>query len=281
MKRSFRVVRSCAWEAVRDFRWHEYAPFGWILAAELVFLALAMNLGTGLGMATAGGIARLVGAEKQIHFPVFFLYLPLLGSMVEAFLYAAPGSVLIPLALIRIMAPMDHALASGAGVMPRLKQALGPTLTVSLLNLALLSGWQWFLNAGPGSLARSALPGFQGIAVTWGISLLGAFTIAALFIYVPVVAIRPGVRYIQAIRLGVREGRRLLLYTLFLVLLFSLPALPVLMMLQLKTALLVEKLRPEVVGYGLGLYMILISVGTYLTYAAAARLHWAGEEEGA
>jgi hypothetical protein len=280
LRRDIRVVRSCALEALRDFRWHEYAPFGWILAIQLVVLVLAMNLGSGLGMATAGGLARVLGEERQLHYPGFYLYLPVFSSVVESFCYTLPGSVLIPLSLVRILAPMDPDLRTGSGVVRRLRQAFPPTLVASLLSLGLLSGWQWIVvGLGPAALLRGWVPGFAGVVMVWGISLLGAYAVAALFLYVPVVAIRPRATFVDALRDGVSEGTHLLGFTLLLVVLFSLPTLPALFIVQLQSGFLVEKLRPEVVGYGLAIYMILTSLASYLTYAAVARLHWADQAE--
>jgi len=275
MRRDFRIVRACAKEAMRDFGWHEYAPFGWILGAQLLFLLLSMNLGSGWGMATAGSVARLLGAEGQLQYPQFFIYLPSLASIVEAFLYAIPGSVLIPLALIRILAPMDHALAEGYGVVLRLKQAFLPTLVASVVSAALQIGWQWVVSMGLAPILRSALTGFQGAAAIWLVSVLGAFVIAALFLYVPIAAIRPGAKFREAMIGGVNEGVRLIGFTLLFILAFSWPALPFLMLVQLNAAFICEKLRPEMIAVALALYAVLISGASYLIYASAARLHWA------
>lgn len=279
MRRDFRVVRACATEAVRDFGWHEYAPFGWILGAQLVFLVLAMNLGSAWGMATAGSVARLLRAEGQLHYPQFYAYLPMLASHVEAFLYVIAGSLLIPFALIRILAPMDHALAEGYGVGPRLKQAFLPTLVALVAGGALQYGWQWVVSQGAVPILRIALPGFKGVAAIWVVSVLGAFVIAAVLLYVPIAAIRPGAKFGEAISGGVKEGLRLLLFTLLFIFVFSLPALPFLMLVQLHATFLSAKLRPETIGVALGLHAVLNSAASYLIYASAARLHWAEQAE--
>jgi hypothetical protein len=279
MRRDIRVVRSCALEALRDFRWHEYAPFAAILAIQLLVLTLAMNLGSGVGMATAGGLVRLLGQEHQLHYPGFFVYLPVLGLVVESFCYTLPGSVLIPLSLIRILSPMDPDLRTGTDTVRRLRQAFPPTLVAALLNLGILSAWQWVISVGPPLLLRTEQLDPDAVLVTWAISLLGAYAAAALFLYVPVAAIRSGATFVEAIRQGVSEGLRLFGYTLLLVIAFSLPSLPALFLVQLQPMLLLEKLRPEMIGYGLALYMILASLGTYLTYASVARLHWADQME--
>ena len=278
MKRTFRVARACGVEAARDFQWGEYAPFGWILAVQLLFLSLVLNLGNIVGMATAGAAVRLFGGEAPIHYPTFFLYLPNATSWLELFLYTVPGAVLIPLSIARIQAPMDPEL-EGAGLKARLKNAWLPTLVAGILMALLLWGWQWLFNQAIVPLVRASLPGFQSNAIIWAGSMLGAYSLSALFLYVPIIALQPGAKLVGAIRDGLREGARLYKYTILYVLIFALPAIPFLMAMQLGMAFIAERMSPEVVVVLVGLYSILISLATYLTYASAARLHWASQME--
>lgn len=277
MKRDVRIARTCAVEAVKDFHFREYAPFGWMLAAHLLFLILALNLEATPAQATVGALARTIYGKESVHYPGFFLYLPSLAAIFEAFLYSVPGAVLIPLALIRTMAPMEPASTRSKPVGPRLKSAFLPTLVVSLANVGLLAGWQWLFTKGPGPFLTHAFPGFTGAALAWGLGVLGAYAIAALFIYVPIVAVRPGTRFGEALRSGIGEGVRLFRYTLAFIILFALPVLPVLLLVQSRPAFIVERMRPEIIPFALMLYAVLISAATYLTYAAAARLHWAAD----
>ena len=279
MQRNFRIARACAREAVRDFNWHEYAPFGWILGAQLALLFLAVYLWTPIGMALAGGLTQAIHGERSIHYPVFFIFLPITYSWLEVFLYAIPGSLLIPLALIRIMSPMDPALSERRGVVARLKQAFLPTFLASAVNVAILFAWQWLVEKGPQPILRSAYPGFVGVVAVWTLSLLGGYLFAALLVYVPIAAIRPGATLGEAVKVGVSEGWSLLLYTFFFQLIFTLPALPFLLATQLRAQFIVDRLYPEVIAVILALYAALISVANYLTYAAAARLHWAAQAE--
>jgi hypothetical protein len=279
MQRNFRIARACAREAVRDFHWREYAPFGWILGAQLLFLLLALNLDSPMGMAIAGGMSRLAHGEAPLHYPVFFLDLPFVSAILELFLYALPGSILIPLALIRIMEPMDPALEQGEAVKQRLRRAFLPTVTAAGLNLGLLYLWQWLVNVGPAPLFRASLPGFPGILVVWAVSVIGAYALSAILIYVPIAAVRPGANFRSSMKEGLGEGRELFGYTVFLLLAFALPALPFLMVTQLKAAFIAERLRPEIVAIALAFYSTLISAASYFSYAAAARLHWAAKAE--
>ena len=53
-----------------------------------------------------------------------------------------------------------------------------------------------------------------------------------------------------------------------------------LLVVQSRPGFIVSKMRPELIPIALMLYAVLISAATYLTYAAAARLHWAGDTRG-
>lgn len=280
MNRNFRVARACGVEAARDFMWHEYAPFGWILGAQLLFLLLVFNLGTPIGMGTAGAAVRLFAGDMPIHFPTFFLFLPGAMSWFELFLYTVPGAVLIPLAIARIRAPMDPEL-QGAGMKARIQRAWPQTLVAGLLTIGFVLLWQWLFARAFVPLLRASFSGLQGNLLIWGLSLLGSYSISVLFLYVPVVAVDPGRPMWSALREGVAEGLRLFKWTILYVILFALPAMPFLMAMQLTAGFIAQRMRPEMIAVVTGLYVILISLGTYLTYAAAARLHWASQMEDA
>ena len=280
MQRNFRVARACAVEAARDFRWGEYAPFGWILGVQLLFLLLALNLTSTIGMGTAGAAVRLFLGDAPNHYPTFFMVLPTFSSWLEVFLYTFAGAVLIPLAIARIRAPMDPSL-QGGGIRARVQRAWPPTLIAGLLTFALLLAWQWLFNQSLVPLLRASFPGFQGNVMIWSITLIGAYALSAIFLYVPIVAIRSEGSILAALKDGIAEGVRLFKWTLLFVLVFSLPALPFLMVMQLMTGFISERMRPEMIVIVIAMYSILISAGTYLAYAAAARLHWASQMEDA
>ena len=67
MAREIRTIRAAAQEALGNFRFHEFAPFDWILAVELVVLALAMNLGTSWGMCTVGWLTERIAGDQPLH----------------------------------------------------------------------------------------------------------------------------------------------------------------------------------------------------------------------
>ena len=279
MRRDFRVARACATEAIRDFRLHEYAPFGWILAVQALFILLVLFLGSPLGMATAGALGRLVVGSDGIHYPGFFLRLPSVAQRLEAFLYAVPGSVLIPLSLIRILSPSEPELRSRDVAVARLRQAVLPTLIASLANGLLLEIWQWLLTLGPVPIMKAVLPGFAGVAVVWGVAIVVAFSVSALFIYVPIVSLRAGASFRERLVKGFQEGVRLFRHTIYFIFFFSWPALAFLFVAQLRTAFVIAKMRPEIVAVLLLAYAVLISVASYLIYAASVRLHSAEQSE--
>src|SRR5262249_46944721 len=128
-------------------------------------------------------------------------------------------------------------------------------------------------------LLRASLPGFGGIVLVWTVSVVGAYALSAILFYIPIVAVRPGTTIPLALRDGLVEGRELFRYTVFLLVAFALPALPFLMITQLKAQFVAERLRPELIAVALALYCALISMASYFTYGAAARLHWAAQAE--
>jgi hypothetical protein len=148
-----------------------------------------------------------------------------------------------------------------------------------LITIGLLIAWQWLFSIAFVPLVRASFPANQANAAIWAISLFGAYALYALFIYVPVVALRPDIAFVKALREGVGEGVKLFRWTILFVIAFSLPALPFLMAMQLATTFMVTRMRPEMIVVVTAIYTTLISLGTYLTYAAAARLHWASAVE--
>ncbi len=272
MNRDFRMAWTCANEALRAFRWGEFAPFGWILAAQILFLYLATRMETPLGMGTVGGLTRMLGGDASLHYPRFFSYLPTVASYVEAFLYTVPGSILIPLALIRVERSVWHTTHEGS-VLRRIGAASLPTFAAWLVQAALLFGWQSIVSGWLAGYVQVVLTGFHALLAIWLVSLLGAYAIAALFLYVPIIAIRSGSSLLKVFRRGVREGITFLWSTLFFILFFSWPALPFLLATQLQADTIVRELRPEVVALLLAIYAALMSVATYFTFAAASRFH--------
>jgi hypothetical protein len=278
MERDFRVARACVSEAIRDFHFREYAPFAWILGGHLLFILLAMFLEATPAMATVGALTRAIYGDSAVHYPTFYLFLPSLAAIAEGFLYSVPAAVLIPLSIILTVAPMERHEERSEPVGDRLRRAWLPTLLVLVGNVGLLWGWQWIFQNGPAPLITRALPGFLGAAIAWFVGVLGAYAIAAVFIYVPIVAIRRGSTFGSALSEGLREGLGLFRFTLFFIFLFALPVLPVLLIVQSRPAFIVSRMRPELIPLALMVYAVLISAATYLTYAAAARLHWSGDQ---
>ncbi len=269
----FRGARACIREAFRDFRWPEYRPFAWIMLAELLFVCLASNLGTPWGMSGAGWIMRTAG-EAGVHYPASFVFLSSSYSRVESFLFAAAGSFLIPLSLARIQASMAGAAPTGPETARRARRAYLVTLVGYLLNFALLIAWEFLLQAGPRLWFAGLLGGIKADLLTWGVGVLVAFSIAAVFLYVPVRAAEEGSTFRDSLWGGIGEGFRSFGPTLLIVLAFAWPTLLVLAPLQLRPALLVTRFRPELMAVLIGIAAVLNSFVNYFIYSAAARLHW-------
>jgi hypothetical protein len=270
----FRSAWASIAEAWRDFRWLEYRPFMWMMLAELLFLFLASNLTTRWGMAGAGWILRTSG-EPAVHYPASFLHLVSAFARVESALFAIAGSFLIPLSLARIQAPMIGIPPTGPETVRRAWRAYPVTLAGYLLNVALLIAWEYLLGAGPRRwIAASFLAGRKGELLIWGVGMLVAFAIAAVFIYVPIRAVEERSKFGDTLWGGIREGLRAFGPTLFLVLVFAWPAMLLLAPLQIAPTLIVSRVRPELTAVLLSLVAVANSFVNYFIFAAASRLHW-------
>lgn len=263
-------------ESLRDFRAYEWAPFGWILAAQLLFLFCAVNLGTPWGMAGAGWLTLSAAkGDAFLHYPQFFVALPTVAALVEWVLYVFAGAVLIPMAVLRISEPNEAPGPREAS--SRLRGAILPTLLGGLLNLVVLQAWQWVLSKGPQSIVLGNLPGPTGQLALWFLGLLVSYALSGPFLFIPVHAIRRQVSFTQAISGGLGQGVRLI-WPAFLVIVFcSWPTLLFLAPAQISAAAIVQKMRPELVALLLALYAATTSLANYLIYASVTRLHWADQ----
>lgn len=281
MARDIRSVRAAALEALGSFRLHEFAPLGWILAAELVVLFLAMNLGATWGMGTAGWLSGRLAGEGALHYPDFYAFLPNLMSDVEAVLYLIAGSVLIPLLVTRVLRPVDPTAFPAGSTAARLKQAFLPVLLATILWLGLTIGWQWVLNQPPVLKAIRAVfrGGIIGAAGVAGIGLIVAYAIWTFFVYVPASAVQPGRGFGAAFGGGIREGLSSFFPTFLVIIGLQLPAAAILMVLQAMGPFLVTQIRPEIIGVLIGVYAALSLLATFFIYSAAARFYQARHGE--
>jgi len=259
--------------AARGFHWAEYAPFGWILGAQAVFLILAVRLDSPLSMATVGALAGALLGDAPLHYPDFYLHLPTLATLVDAFLYTVPGAVLIPLSLIRMQRRLEPELAGGLATGPWLKRAVPPTAAAWLAQAALFVGWDELVEAFSAHQLLATMPGESGFMIAWALNVLGAYAISAVFLYVPIVAVRDPGTFSQTIRDGLAEGFALFRHTWLFILVLSLPALPFLLLAQLQAASIVNRLQPELVVLLLAVYAAVGSIASYLIFGAARRLH--------
>lgn len=273
MRRDSRVAWACVAGAARGFHWREYAPFGWILAAQMLFLVLAVRLDTALSMATVGALAGALLGDAPLHYPDFYLHLPTLATLVDAFLYTVPGAVLIPLSLIRMQRRLEPEPAGTLATGAWLRRAVPPTLVAWLIQVGLLAAWGAAVEAWASQRLTTTLPGDSGFLAGWVLNVLGAYAISAIFIYVPIVAVRDEGTFAQTIRDGLGEGFAVFRHTWLFIVVLSLPALPFLLLAELQAASIVNRLQPELVALLLAIYAALVSIATYLIFGAARRLH--------
>jgi hypothetical protein len=282
MTREIRSVRAAAQEALGSFRVHEFAPFAWLLAAELLVLGLAMNLNTAWGMATAGWLTERLAGDRALHYPAFYAFLPTLITNLEAVLYALAGSALIPLAVIRVLRPVAPEAFPPGTTGARLRQAFLPVFLAALVSEALIVGWQWVINQGAvvgalRGLLRGGMPAAAGIAV---LGMLVGYAIWTLFVYVPVAAVQPGRSAGASLAEGLREGAARFFPTYLVVIGLSLPAAAILVVLQTMGGFLVGQIRPEIIGVLIGIYVVFSMLATFLVYNAASRFYQARLGEG-
>ncbi|MGH7680808.1 MAG: hypothetical protein ACRENN_02355 [Candidatus Eiseniibacteriota bacterium] len=259
--------------AARGFRWAEYAPFGWILGAQAVFLILAVRLDTALSMATVGALAGGLLGDAPLHYPDFFLHLPTLATLVDAFLYTIPGSILIPLSLIRMQRHLEPEVLGNMATKPWLRRAVPPTLFAWLVQAALFAAWDALVEAFSSHRLIAAMPGESGFITAWTLNVLGAYAISAIFLYVPIVAVRDEGTFSQTIRDGLVEGLSVFRHTWLFIVVLSLPALPFLLLAELQAAVIVNRLQPELVALLLAIYAAVVSVASYLIFGTARRFH--------
>jgi hypothetical protein len=243
------------------------------MLAQLLFVLCASNLGTPWGQAGAGWILRTAG-EPALHYPASFVFLSYAYARFESVLFALAGSFLIPLSLARIHAPMiGGSPGAGPSALRRALQAYRPTFIGYLVNFALLIAWEYLLQLGPRRWIHAFQGGAVGDLLTWGVGALVAYSIAAIFLYVPIRAVE-GATFREAVLGGIAEGVRSLGPTLFIVLVFVWPSLLCLAPVQLRATLLATRFRPELIAILLAVATVLNSFINYFIYSATARYHW-------
>jgi len=273
MRLSFGDAIGSTIESMRGVRWTEYAPFFWILLLQLLFLVLCSQLHTSWGMGLVAPIARLVGGEGNLHYPVFFAYVSILFGWMEGFVYTVPGAVLIPLSLLRFYSRSDRALSLGAGAAARLAGAVLPTLVAGAVGIGAVLGWQTYLARSVSVFLREHAVAPFGPLLGWLAATLGGYVIVALLLYVPVAAVQARTNPIRAFAFGVRFGLRSWPLTVLYSVFFGAPAILIQFVLERQGSLLLTRLRPELSLIFLAVYAVVTSIATYLTYLTAARLY--------
>jgi len=231
-------------------------------------------------MATAGWLTERLAGDRPLHYPEFYRFLPSLITNVEAILFLVAGSVLIPLAIVRILRPIDPTSFPESDTGARVRQAILPVFVGALLCLALIVGWQWVLHqrAVEGTI-RSLVRGFTGATVVAALGMLVGYALWTFFIFIPVVAVQPGRSFGSALSGGVREAAANFFPTYLVVIGLSLPAAAVLLVLEVMGNFLVGQIRPEIIGVLVGIYVVCSMFATFFIYAAAARFYQARQVE--
>ena len=273
MNLTFGDAVESAIDSLRGFRRTEFAPFFWILALQLIILALTTQLDHGWAMNLIAPLVGLVGGEASLHYPIVFGYLSIFMGWVESFGYSVLGAVLIPLALIRFYARTDRALSLGAGAAARLVGAVLPTLLAGLAGTG--SIWAFQRYAAPQIMLtlRDTAPQPWGDFIAWLGVILGGYAIISLLLYVPIAAVQARTNPIRAIGMGIRFGLRAWLPTLGFAIFFGVPAILVQFVLEKQGAFLLTRFRPEALAVFLAIYATATAFATFFTYMMGARLY--------
>ena len=273
MRLSFGDAIGSAFESIRGIRWTEYAPFFWILLLQMLFVVCCTQLQAPWAMSVVAPMARMIGGEGSLHYPVFFAYVSILFGWVESFVYTVPGAVLIPLSLLRFYARSDRALSLGAGAASRLAGAVLPTLVAGALGIGVVLSWQTYVARSVSHFLVAHVAAPFGSLLGWFSATLGGYVIISLLLYVPVAAVQPRTNPVRAFGLGVRFGFRAWLPTIIYSVFFGIPSLVIQFVVERQGSLLLTRLRPEISLVFLTVYAVVTSVATYLTYLTAARLY--------
>jgi hypothetical protein len=274
MAASFRMAQESALRALRSVSPRSYAPLGLLLLVQVGYLLLGLDLGSTLGMATAGMLARWIAGPAAMEYPAFLQFLPVTFSYIESVTFVVIGAWALPRVAATILANSDPVLADRARRRARVGRALFPTFLGLASAFALMYIWQQIVP----HVARPILGlilhgGFEMATATWAVSVGVGYAILTLFVYVPIVAVASEIAPMEAFRRGVREGLNRFWFTLPIAILFSLPALLVQLVVQVRGSFIASRTQPENIAYLLLAYAVLGSVGTYLLWSTATRLH--------
>jgi hypothetical protein len=275
---SFRVAVDSARSAYRSFSWSNYSPLFAVLVVQALYLVLGLDLGWSVAMATVGTISRLIAGESSVAYPAFLELLPLTFSYVEAVTFVLLGAVALPWVVARTVGRLDTAKGGAALDPDATRRAILPTF------LALAAGFvlTWLAQQAVVSYVRPGIAivvrgAAQNLILAWAAGMLATYAISALFAYVPIVAVLERRRPMEALTVGIAEGRKRFLPTYLFLLLFSLPATFVQLALQAGGVLVAARTRPENIAVLLLVYAVLGSLATYFVWTMATRFYRAKE----
>ena len=277
MAASLGMARDSALGAIRSFSPKTYAPLMVLLLVQVGYLILGLNLGSTVGMATAGLLSRWIAGPGSIEYPAFLQLLPVTFSYIESVTFVLIGAWALPRVAAAVLGGATAAPADAAKIGARAGRAAFPTFLGLAAAFAIMYLWQQIDPFVVRPVLGFALHGFELTAGTWAVSVGVGYAILSLFVYVPIVAVAGDVPPMVAFQKGVGAGLERFWLTFPLAVLFSLPALLIQLIVQASGSFLATRTRPENIAYALLAYALLGSLGTYFLWSAATRLHRAAE----
>lgn len=256
-------------ETIRNFgRWRLWGPFLVFWAVQAASILLLTQFYQPLLAPVLVPLLRLLGGDAILHYPVFYLALPSVFTVVALFLDLLIGSWTLAAAFLlfwqadRPAEPFQGAFSRAGRAYLRLVLARLPLV---VLLVVLLFGLPRLLLAGSADVPGSTLR-----TIRYGSVLIGSL-LEGLFLYAPLAILVEGRGVGSALRRSFGLAGRIPLATLGAVLVPNLIQIPVSAVFR-RSDVIVRNLAPEVIVWVLLGTAVLYAVSAFFAVGAGARL---------
>lgn len=256
-------------ETIRNFgRWRLWGPFLVFWAVQACSILLLTQFYQPILATVLVPFLRLLGGDAILHYPVFYLALPSVFTVVALFLDLLIGSWTLAAAFL-LFWQADRPAEPFQGAFGRAGRAYGrlvlARLPLMLLLVLLLFGLPRMLLGG-----STELPGSTLRTIRYGSVLIGSI-LEGLFLYAPLAILVEGRRVSDALRRSFALAARIPLATLGAVLVPNLIQIPVSAVFR-RSDVIVRNLTPEVIVWVLLGTAVLYAVSAFFAVGAGARL---------
>jgi hypothetical protein len=256
-------------ETIRNFgRWRLWGPFLVFWAVQACSILLLTQFYQPILATVLVPLLRLLGGDAILHYPVFYLALPSVFTVVALLLDLLIGSWTLAAAFL-LFWQADRPAEPFQGAFGRAGRAYGrlilARLPLVLLLVLLLFGLPRMLLGG-----STELPGSTLRTIRYGSVLIGSI-LEGLFLYAPLAILVEGRRVGDALRRSFALAARIPLATLGAVLVPNLIQIPVSAIFR-RSDVIVRNLTPEVIVWVLLGTAVLYAVSAFFAVGAGARL---------